>query len=606
MRRIAPVATNRRLLPALLGLVLVLLCATGFVGRLASAEAQTAASFQDVRFVGGLTQPTAMAMAPDGRIFVAEQGGALRVVKNGALLATPFLTVPVVSNNERGLLGVTFDPAFASNGFVYVYYTANTNPIVNRVSRFTVSATDPDRANPSSEAIIVNDIPSENGYHNGGALHFGADGKLYVAVGESHTGSNAQSLTSLAGKILRFNSNGTVPTDNPFYASTTGNFRAIWALGLRNPFTFDIQPGTGRIFVNDVGQSTWEEIDEAWIGPNDGSNAGFNFGWPSTEGPTTNPSYHAPFHAYTHSDGCAITGGAFYNPPAANFPPEYFGDYFFADYCGGWVKSVDVSTKVVSTLIAPGDAGQPVDIKVGADGSLYYLDRALDPTASVHIVTFDQPLVAPVNTVRPALSGTAREGQTAHHLDRHLDRDRADHLRLLLAPLRHERIELRDDPRRQLPELRDRPRRRRLQALRARHRHERRGLRLAAQLPERDGARGATPQHRSPGALGNGSGRSDPHHLDRHLDRDRADHLRLLLAPLRREREQLRDDPRRQLPELRDRPRRYRLQALRARHRHERRGLRLAAQYLSGTVLGAPPLNTVRPRFRGRRGPARR
>ena len=408
----APVATNRRLLPALLGLVLVLLCATGFVGRLASAEAQTAASFQDVRFVGGLTQPTAMAMASDGRIFVAEQGGALRVVKNGALLATPFLTVPVVSNNERGLLGVTFDPAFASNGFVYVYYTANTNPIVNRVSRFTVSATDPDRANPSSEAIIVNDIPSENGYHNGGALHFGADGKLYVAVGESHTGSNAQSLTSLAGKILRFNSNGTVPTDNPFYASTTGNFRAIWALGLRNPFTFDIQPGTGRIFVNDVGQSTWEEIDEAWIGPNDGSNAGFNFGWPSTEGPTTNPSYHAPFHAYTHSDGCAITGGAFYNPPAANFPPEYFGDYFFADYCGGWVKSVDVSTKVVSTLIAPGDAGQPVDIKVGADGSLYYLDRALDPTASVHIVTFDQPLVAPVNTVRPALSGTAREGQT--------------------------------------------------------------------------------------------------------------------------------------------------------------------------------------------------
>ena len=289
-------------------------------GALGAASAQTAPPFQDVRFAGGLNQPTAMALASDGRIFVTEQGGALRVVKDGALLTAPFLTVPVVSSNERGLLGVTFDPSFASNGFVYVYYTANTNPIVNRVSRFTVSATDPDRANPASETIIVNDIPSENGYHNGGALHFGADGKLYVAVGESHNGSNAQSLTSLAGKILRFNANGTVPTDNPFYASTTGNSRAIWALGLRNPFTFDIQPGTGRIFVNDVGQSTWEEIDEAWIGPNDGSNAGFNFGWPSTEGPTTNPSYHAPFHAYTHSDGCAITGGAFYNPTAAELP----------------------------------------------------------------------------------------------------------------------------------------------------------------------------------------------------------------------------------------------------------------------------------------------
>ena len=330
------------------------------------------------------------------------------------------------------------------------------------------------------------------------------------------------------------------------------------------------------MFVNDVGQSTWEEIDEAWIGPNDGSNAGFNFGWPSTEGPTTNPSYHAPFHAYTHSDGCAITGGAFYNPPAANFPPEYFGDYFFADYCGGWVKSVDVSTKVVSTLIAPGDAGQPVDIKVGADGSLYYLDRALDPTASVHIVTFDQPLVARKH--RPACALGNREGRSdRHHLDRHLDGEHADHLRLLLAPLRRERIELRDDPRRQLPELRDHPRRRRLQAVRARHRHERRGLRLAAQLPERDGARGATPQHRSTGALGNGSD-GKRFHLHRHLDRDRADHLRLLLAPLRRERLELRDDPRCQLPELRDRPRRYRFQAVRARHRHERRGLRLAAQ----------------------------
>ena len=404
-------ASVRRAFHALLGLVLVLLCATG-LGHLGAAGAQTAPPFQDVRFAGGLNQPTAMALASDGRIFVTEQGGALRVVKDGALLTAPFLTVPVVSSNERGLLGVTFDPSFASNGFVYVYYTANTNPIVNRVSRFTVSATDPDRANPASETVIVNDIPSENGYHNGGALHFGADGKLYIAVGESHNGSNAQSLTSLAGKILRFNANGTVPTDNPFYATTTGNSRAIWALGLRNPFTFDIQPGTGRIFVNDVGQSTWEEVDEAWIGPNDGSNAGFNFGWPTTEGPTTDARYHPPFHAYTHSDGCAITGGAFYNPSTVNFPPEYVGDYFFADYCGGWVKSIDLSTKTVSTLIAPGDAGQPVDIKVDADGSLYYLDRATDPSASVHRVRFDQSLVAPVNTVRPALSGTARDGQT--------------------------------------------------------------------------------------------------------------------------------------------------------------------------------------------------
>ena len=195
--------------------------------RLVSANAQTVPPFKDVRFVGGLTQPTAMAIAPDGRIFVAEQGGALRVVKNGALLATPFLTVPVVSNNERGLLGVTFDPAFASNGFVYVYYTANTNPIVNRVSRFTVSATDPDRANPSSEAIIVNDIPSENGYHNGGALHFGADGELYVAVGESHNGATPSRSRASQGRSSASTRMGQYTTDNPFSDQATGNYRAI-------------------------------------------------------------------------------------------------------------------------------------------------------------------------------------------------------------------------------------------------------------------------------------------------------------------------------------------------------------------------------------------
>ncbi len=320
----------------------------------------------------------------------------------------------MVSTNERGLLGVTFDPGFASNGYVYVYYTANTSPIVNRVSRFTVSSTDPDRADPASETFIVNNIPSETGYHNGGALHFGPDGKLYVAVGEGHTGNNAQSLTTVTGKLLRFNSNGTIPSDNPFYASTTGDARAIWALGLRNPFTFDIQPGTARIFVNDVGQSTWEEIDEAWAGPNDGSNAGFNFGWPTTEGPTSDPRFHTPFHAYSSTGGdCAITGGAFYNPDTANFPLEYVGDYFFSDYCGGWVRSIDLSTRTVSTLIPPGDGGQPVDIKIGDDGSLYYLDRELNPTAAVHRVRYvAAPPTAPVNTVRPALSGTARDGQT--------------------------------------------------------------------------------------------------------------------------------------------------------------------------------------------------
>jgi glucose/arabinose dehydrogenase len=328
---------------------------------------------EDVMLTNGIANPTAIGLAPDGRIFVAEQGGKLRVVKDGVLLPTPFLTVPVTSSNERGLLGVTFDPDYAQNRWVYVYYTA-ASPVVNRVSRFTAGAANPDVAEPGSEVIVFDNIPSKTGWHNGGAIHFGGDGRLYVAVGEGHSGSNAQSLDTVAGKLLRIEKDGSIPTDNPFYTTATGQNRAIWALGLRNPFTFDIQP-TGRIFVNDVGENAYEEINEAWIGPNNGTNAGFNFGWPTTEGPHGDPRYKQPFHAYPQTSDCAITGGAFYDPATVNFPSEYVGDYFFADYCTGWIKSIDLTTKVVTTFITADSTRDPVDVKVAADGSLYYVGR---------------------------------------------------------------------------------------------------------------------------------------------------------------------------------------------------------------------------------------
>jgi glucose/arabinose dehydrogenase len=353
---------------------------------------------EDVVVASGLANPTSTALAPDGRIFVAEQGGRLRVVKNGALLSAPFLTVSVTSNNERGLLGVTVDPNFATNGYIYVYYTASSSPVVNRVSRFTASQSNPDVAAAGSEQIILGNIPSETGWHNGGAIHFGGDGKLYVAVGEGHHEDNAQSLDTLSGKLLRINADGSIPTDNPFYNQTTGANRAIWALGLRNPFTFDIQRTTGRIFINDVGENAFEEINEAWIGPNNGSNAGFNFGWPATEGPTTDSRFETPFHSYPQSSDCAITGGSFYNPATVNFPAEYVGDYFFADYCSGWIKSIDLSSKAVSTFIAANSSRAPVDVKVADDGSLYYLDR---DGASLHRVRYTGANEAPAITTHP-------------------------------------------------------------------------------------------------------------------------------------------------------------------------------------------------------------
>src|SRR5688572_13532221 len=180
--------------------------------------------------------PTAMAFAPDGRLFVCLQNGQLRVIKNGALLATPFVTLSVSSSGERGLLGVTFDPNFATNQFVYVYYTTSAAPIHNRISRFTANG---DVAAANSEVVLMDlDNLSSATNHNGGAIHFGPDGKLYAAVGENANAANAQVLTNRLGKILRLNSDGTIPVDNPFFNSASGANRSIWALGLRNPFTF--------------------------------------------------------------------------------------------------------------------------------------------------------------------------------------------------------------------------------------------------------------------------------------------------------------------------------------------------------------------------------
>jgi glucose/arabinose dehydrogenase len=229
------------------------------------------AGFTDSIVASGLTNPTAMALAPDGRIFVCEQGGSLRVIKNGALLSTPFLTVTVNSSGERGLLGIAFDPNFVSNQLVYVYYTATTPAIHNRISRFTASG---DVALAGSETIVM-DMPnlSTATNHNGGALHFGPDGNLYVAVGDNANSANAQTLSTRLGKMLRITSTGGIPTDNPFFNQATGDNRAIWALGVRNPFTFTFQAGVGRMFINDVGENTWEEI-------NDGI-AGSNYGWPT-------------------------------------------------------------------------------------------------------------------------------------------------------------------------------------------------------------------------------------------------------------------------------------------------------------------------------------
>ncbi|HUE80771.1 MAG TPA: PQQ-dependent sugar dehydrogenase [Pyrinomonadaceae bacterium] len=273
--------------------------------------------------------------------------------------------------------------------------------IHNRVSRFTANG---DVAVAGSEVPIL-DLENLNATnHNGGAIHFGPDGKLYVATGENAVPSNAQTLNNRLGKILRINSDGSIPTDNPFFNTASGVNRSIWALGLRNPFTFAFQPGTTRMFINDVGQNAVEEI-------NDGI-AGSNYGWPNCEGACLPPNanFRDPLFQYGHgfgsTTGCAIAGGAFYNPTTVQFPASYVGKYFFADLCSGWIRLMDPSNNT-ATGFATG-VSNPVDLAVASDGSLYYLARG---SSSVFRVQFTAG-PAPSITTHPA-NQTVAQGAPA-------------------------------------------------------------------------------------------------------------------------------------------------------------------------------------------------
>jgi glucose/arabinose dehydrogenase len=324
----------------------------------------------------GFTGATGMAVAPDGRVFVCEQTGALRVVKHDTLLPEPFLRLTDVDSEwERGLIGVTLDPDFARNGYVYIC-SVRAKPYPHHVvSRFTSDARNPDVAAAGGEVVLLEgddqstlggSIPAG---HQGGGVRFGADGKLYVAIGEQTAGDPAQRLDTLQGKLLRINPDGSIPPDNPFFKTAAGKYRAIWARGLRNPFGIAVQRATGRLFINDVGASRWEEINEGAPGA--------NYGWPQSEGPTDDPNFRAPVHAYAEAATQSITGGTFYEPPDARawqFPDRYVGKYFFADYVHNWVRMIDPNQPRVAETFAGALAG-PVALEVAPDGCMYVLNR---------------------------------------------------------------------------------------------------------------------------------------------------------------------------------------------------------------------------------------
>lgn len=293
----------------------------------------------------GLAAPLLLtAPAGDPRLFIVEQPGRIRVVKGGALLPTPFLdlTDRVESGGERGLLGLAFHPRYGENGFLYVNYTDRQG--ATQVVRFRVRPDDADRADPASARTILS-IPQPFSNHNGGHLAFAPDGMLWIGTGDGGSGGDPQNQSqnpnTLLGAMLRIDVDGgdpyAIPAGNPFAGG--GGRPEIWATGLRNPWRWAFDPPSGNVYIADVGQNRWEEVNVAPL-----TQAGVNYGWRLMEGPDCyNPAsgcnrtgLHLPVLSYGRADGCSITGGFVYRGDAV---PALRGHYLYGDYCQGWVRS---------------------------------------------------------------------------------------------------------------------------------------------------------------------------------------------------------------------------------------------------------------------------
>ncbi len=295
----------------------------------------------------GLASPVFLAQPlNDGRIFVVEQGGRIRVIRNGVLQTTPFLDISarVLSGGERGLLSVAFHPQYASNHFFYVYFTTQTNGDI-RVERFTVTS-NPEVADATTSKLIITAPHSTYSNHNGGLLTFGPDGMLYAGLGDGGSGGdplgNGQNFNSLLGSLLRLDVDHgdpyAIPADNPFVGQA--NHRGeVWAKGLRNPWRYAFDAPTSLLYIADVGQDLHEEVD---VVP--ASSAGLNYGWNVMEGlscynaSTCNQTgFTLPLIDYGHNGPCSITGGYVYRGSAI---PAIRGHYFYSDYCAGFLKSL--------------------------------------------------------------------------------------------------------------------------------------------------------------------------------------------------------------------------------------------------------------------------
>ncbi|TXH00495.1 MAG: PKD domain-containing protein, partial [Candidatus Moraniibacteriota bacterium] len=401
----------RYLHPKALAVVLLLLLLCPGIGPSFPLVAQ-AQTFSDQGFsaevVTTLPQflPVGVTWASDGRMFIWQRNGVIRIYKNGQLLATPFLDISANVNtfDDRGMLGLALHPNFAVNGYVYVIYVRedggnpnDSNPKTERLSRFIANAQSPDVALPNSETVLMT-ISTDYHHHENGTLKFGSDGRLFVGHGEDTTANTfdanafaAQNLNDPRGKILRITEDGNAPGDNPFDDGTNSIRSKVYSYGLRNPFRFTLHPVSGEPYIGDVGWNTWEEFSRG---------RGNNFGWPCYEGVNPQPEYQnafptecglltsgvvtAPLISYPHPGtpgagsapfvGNSAIGGPFYI--ATVYPEAYRNTWFITDYAAGWIRRMifDQAGNMTGTVPFAAGLQGPVDMELGPDGLLYYVE----------------------------------------------------------------------------------------------------------------------------------------------------------------------------------------------------------------------------------------
>jgi glucose/arabinose dehydrogenase len=362
-----------RALTALVGATTVVF-ATMVAGAVPSSAAtlpppNLPAGFTQTQLAGGLSKPIALAFAPNGDLYIAEQAGTILIDRGGTILSTPLATLPnVYSSGECGLLGMALDPNYTTNGYIYISYVVNvtnsagvTQPF-SRLSRFTVSG---DVLNTATEKVYYQGNQTQNQHHAGNDLKVGPDGKLWWSVGDNVPSiTNAQALTNIYGKMLRFNLDGSIPADNPFL-NVPGAIPAIYSYGLRNPWRFTFLPD-GRTMTADTGSSYAEELDTL--------QPGGNYGWDFVEGDAYSTGYIAPAYSYGHvpTDG-AISSLQAYS--GSTFGPAYAHTVFFGDYNRQDIEAVDFdptySTETSDTVFDQA-AGTIADLIEGPDGNLYF------------------------------------------------------------------------------------------------------------------------------------------------------------------------------------------------------------------------------------------